>query len=191
MFLKRFYNSLRYYIAAITQLLIPMIFILLALILVKIPNPNIGDDPRRELHLDNSALSNNVTAFWAEFGSTSILNFAVRMYSTFIVRCTPESLSPPQNVTPTSIHATSFRNYTDQALSIKNGVKTHSDIDECCNYKFQLLDKFCASRTIVSTLWKPKICILCIRINPVSQDEFNNCTGHSNFGYRECTQCLR
>jgi len=80
MFLKRLYNSLRFYIAAITQLLIPMIFILLALIFVKMPDPFIGDDPKRELRLDNSALSKNVTTFWAAFGvpSNNDLSFAVR-----------------------------------------------------------------------------------------------------------------
>ena len=79
MYLKRCYNSLRFYIAVITQLLLPMIFILLALILIKIPVPNIGDEPRRLLTLHNSALSRNVTAFWAEFGDQSPnFSFAVR-----------------------------------------------------------------------------------------------------------------
>ena len=70
MFLKRFYNSLRFYIAVITQLVLPLIFILLALILIKIPNPNLGDQPSRLLTLENSALSRNVTTFWAQFGDT-------------------------------------------------------------------------------------------------------------------------
>lgn len=70
MFLKRFYNSLRFYIAAITQLVLPLIFILLALILIKIPNPDFGERPSRLLTLKKSALSRNVTIFWAQFGDT-------------------------------------------------------------------------------------------------------------------------
>ena len=81
MFLKRFYNSLRFYIAVITQLVLPLIFILLALILIKIPNPNLGDQPPRSLTLKNSALSRNVTTFWAQFGDTPAhFNFAVWNY---------------------------------------------------------------------------------------------------------------
>lgn len=67
MFMKRFYNSLRFYIAVITQLVLPLIFILLALILIKIPS-YLGEQPQRLLTLKNSALSRNATAFWAQFG---------------------------------------------------------------------------------------------------------------------------
>lgn len=78
MFMKRFYNSLRFYIAVLTQLVLPLIFILLGLILIKIPNTGLGDEPRRLLTLHNSALSRNVTAFWAQFGDTPLdLDFAV------------------------------------------------------------------------------------------------------------------
>ena len=79
MFMKRFYNSLRFYVAIITQLLLPLVFILFALILIKIPNPELGDQPRRLLTLKNSALSKNATAFWAQFGKPpSNFSFAVR-----------------------------------------------------------------------------------------------------------------
>ena len=78
MFMKRFYNSLRFYIAVLTQLVLPLIFILLALILIKIPTSRLGDAPRRELTLHNSALSKNVTAFWAQFGDApQQFNFTV------------------------------------------------------------------------------------------------------------------
>ena len=78
MFLKRFYNSLRFYMAVITQLVLPLIFILLALTLIKIPDPNLGDQPSRLLTLKNSALSRNITTFWAQFGETPAhFNFAV------------------------------------------------------------------------------------------------------------------
>ena len=70
MFMKRFYNSLRFYIAVFTQLLLPLVFILLGLILIKIPASQFGDAPRRELTLHKSAMSRNVTAFWAQFGET-------------------------------------------------------------------------------------------------------------------------
>ena len=82
MFLKRLYNSLRFYAALISQLLLPMLFVLFALILViTAPNPN-QNDPRRALRLNNSGLSDNVTLFYAQFGNEAnlALNFSVRLY---------------------------------------------------------------------------------------------------------------
>lgn len=68
MFLKRFHNSLRFFGAWFSQLIIPIAFVLVGLLLtlvIAIPNQ---DDPKRALHLDNSALSNNITIFYAQFG---------------------------------------------------------------------------------------------------------------------------
>ena len=74
MFLKRFYNSLRFFAAVFTQLLMPMLFVLLALILAKtLPNPN-EDDAPRELRLDNSALSSNITLFYAQLQNPTGFN---------------------------------------------------------------------------------------------------------------------
>ena len=87
MFLKRFYNSLRYYVAIITQLILPLVFMFLALVLIKIPNNTLGDQPRRLLTLHNSALSRNITAFWAQFGDPPPhLNFSVSF--TYMYLCT-------------------------------------------------------------------------------------------------------
>ena len=79
MFLKRFYNSVRFFGALFSQFLLPMLFVLFALVLaVTIPGPN-QDDPRRALLLENSALSDNITVFYVEFGNevNSPLNFSV------------------------------------------------------------------------------------------------------------------
>ena len=79
MLLKRFYNSLRYYVAVITQLILPLVFMLFALILIKIPNDTLGEQPSRLLTLQHSALSRNTTAFWAQFGDPPPhINFSVR-----------------------------------------------------------------------------------------------------------------
>ena len=86
MFLKRFYNSLRFFGAVFSQFLLPMLFVLFALVLaVTIPNPN-QDDPRRALLLENSALSSNVTVFYVEFADeqNSPLNFSVSQIHTII-----------------------------------------------------------------------------------------------------------
>jgi ATP-binding cassette subfamily A (ABC1) protein 3 len=129
MFLKRFYNSLRYYLAILTQLFLPLIFVLLGLTLIKIQVPisHLEHVPRRELTLRKSAMSRNVTAFWAQFGDVlQQFDFA--------------------NVAPELITATNFFDYTARARNIKDKVKNYSTITDCCGYKYQLLDKFCASQ---------------------------------------------
>ena len=69
MFLKRFYNSLRFWQALITQLLLPLIFVLIALVLaVTLPNNN-ENDPSRPLRIDNSALDrDDRIVFYAVLG---------------------------------------------------------------------------------------------------------------------------
>ena len=81
MFLKRFYNSLRFWQAIITQLILPLQFVLIALILaVTLPNAN-ENDPPRTLTISNSALDpENRLIFFAEFGKdpSDALDFDVR-----------------------------------------------------------------------------------------------------------------
>ena len=80
MFLKRFYNTLRFWQAIFTQLLLPLLFVLFALILaVTLPNEN-ENDPSRSLRISNSGLDpNNRIMFYAEFGDdpTRAFDFSV------------------------------------------------------------------------------------------------------------------
>lgn len=65
----------------------------------------------------------------------------------------PMCFLPQQNVSsPHTISATNFIDYTARIQNIWDTVLEHnySTIDECCDYKYQLLDKFCASRNTVS-----------------------------------------
>ena len=81
MFLKRFYNSIRFFAAVGTQLILPMIFVLVALILAETLPRQSKDDAPRELRLDNSASSNNITLFWAQLQDPSgfNINFSVSL----------------------------------------------------------------------------------------------------------------
>ena len=70
-FLKRFYNSLRFWSGIIWQLIIPLLFTLLALVLgATVPGKN-SDDPKRVLSIPNSGSSGNNTIFWASFADSS------------------------------------------------------------------------------------------------------------------------
>ena len=46
--------------------------------------------------------------------------------------------------------ATSFDDYTAEINEIIEGVNNISDIKDCCDYEYQILDKFCAVQPAVS-----------------------------------------
>lgn len=78
LFLKRVYNSARFWGAAVSQLLLPVGFILFALILAVTSSTRNEDDPKRLLSLKNSALSSdNISLFYAQFGDLNPINFSV------------------------------------------------------------------------------------------------------------------
>lgn len=69
MFLKRFHNFRRFYGAIVTQLILPLLFVLFSMITAVTQPSNSSDDPIRSIYLNNSALSNqNLTIFTAQFG---------------------------------------------------------------------------------------------------------------------------
>ena len=80
MLLKRAYNTLRFWQAIISQLLLPLLFVLFGLILaITLPNAN-EDDPIRALTVQNSGLdSSNRILFYAEFDDLdNVFVFEVR-----------------------------------------------------------------------------------------------------------------
>ena len=90
MFVKRFYNSIRFWASVIWQLIIPLFFVLCGLILGKtIPGIN-SDSPSRVLTLENSALSENITFFYAQFGSGYPIVFDVssKMFLSLVLSLT-------------------------------------------------------------------------------------------------------
>ncbi len=72
-FMKRFLHSLRFWAAVVLQLILPLIFVFLALVLVK-TSPEPGNDGSRELRIDNSALSSTINVFYADLtdGSSEV-----------------------------------------------------------------------------------------------------------------------
>lgn len=78
MFLKRVYNSVRFWGAVVSQLLLPVGFVLFALILAVTGSSRNEDDPKRSLDLKNSALSSdNISLFYAQFGESFPFDFSV------------------------------------------------------------------------------------------------------------------
>ena len=79
MLLKHFFNSIRFWMNIIWQLVIPLIFVLLSLIYaVTVANQSFGTEPSRTITVESSSFSDNRTFFFAQFGDESdLLNFEV------------------------------------------------------------------------------------------------------------------
>ena len=101
MFLKRFYNSLRFWQAIITQLIMPLLFVLLALILaVTLPNIN-ENDPPRALNVENSALDGSAQLlFYAEFGAEPSAVFDFEVSSSISLHVSPQYPLPTHSPAP-------------------------------------------------------------------------------------------
>ena len=83
MFTKRFYNSLRFYAAVVSQIFFPILFVLFGMVLAVTGPSRDLDDQSRILTLENSALfGGNLSLFYAQFGKPDeqdILPFSVSL----------------------------------------------------------------------------------------------------------------
>ena len=85
MFMKRFYNSFRYWVAILWQLIIPILFVVLALVVVKVISQSgsyDSNEPSRVLTIKNSAPSHDISFFWADFASLEN-NFRIEVFYIF------------------------------------------------------------------------------------------------------------
>lgn len=80
MFQKRLYHSIRFWLAVIWQLIIPLLFVTWALVVAKVV-PRLATEtsgsPSRLLSIDNSAPSRDVILFYASFDSANPIAFEV------------------------------------------------------------------------------------------------------------------
>ena len=83
---KRFLHSIRNWRAIITQLVVPIIFILLGLILVHTVPGTDSPDESRSLNIPDSALEDDIIAFYAELGSGDPI-FTVSIYCFSVHEC--------------------------------------------------------------------------------------------------------
>lgn len=71
--MKRLHNFKRFYGAIVTQLILPLVFVLFSMLVAVTQPSNSRDDPIRTLRLNNSALdNNNLTVFTIQLGELSL-----------------------------------------------------------------------------------------------------------------------
>ena len=67
MFIKRFFNYIRFRVGFVWQFLLPVLFVLLGLVLAVTIPAIYTDDIKRKITLTESAPSVNTELFWADF----------------------------------------------------------------------------------------------------------------------------
>ena len=68
-----------------------------------------------------------------------------------------------QSITAESIGATEFVNYTSDAIDMYSYVQDIvENPSQCCNYSYQILDKFCARQQMVSNEQTSSGSVICI-----------------------------
>ena len=77
LFRKRIYVSLRFWAAWISQFLLPIYFVMLALVLAKTIPQLTENNPKRSLSLGDSAPSGKTILFWADFTHEQPVDFSV------------------------------------------------------------------------------------------------------------------
>ena len=149
MFVKKLCYSARFYPSLFVQLFFPVFFMAIGLLVV-LTHPQY-DDPPRILDISTSSFHRrNTTVFYAELDQTS-MNFS--------------------RVSAKELSVTEYIDITASVNDLKNEVKHTKEVDDCCNYEYQLLDKFCASRNAV---------------------DLEHCANKSNaFAYSSCLFCLK
>ena len=149
MFIKRLYYFVRFYPSLVIQVVFPVLFATIGLLAV-LTYPK-ADDPPRALHISNAGLNlRNTTVFYAELDGKT-MNFS--------------------DFTAKDLSVTNYIDITAGVNELRNSVKQISDVNECCNYKYQLLDNFCASRNAIDLEY--------------CKDK------NSSFGYSHCITCLK
>jgi ATP-binding cassette subfamily A (ABC1) protein 3 len=157
MFIKRALNAIRHIPALVFQLVLPAIFVLLGVGLLLVFRSPLAQDEPRQMTL---ALSLPVTGgrrmFYGDLRSASDL--AGYFENSDFQFSFTEMLNVSMGV----------RDIMNRVLPIGPG-----NMSACCNYNYQILDKYCASQR-----------------TSVYNEALGQCTSNSNFGYRNCLDCL-
>ena len=70
-------------------------------------------------------------------------------------------LQDPESIRST-IGATALRNFTADIQKLMNELNSVTNAEDCCNYRYQMLDTYCASRVIICSKRFMKIYILVV-----------------------------
>jgi len=148
MFVKRLLCSVRLYRFVIFQLVFPLVSSILGLLIIMYSNDTTDAESIVSISSNNFD-RRNTTFFFAELDGWSL-------------NLSEYSLE--------DMHISNFFNITADVYQLKNSIQRINNLRECCNYPFQILDQYCASR---------------------KSSDLTHCKDlNSSFGYSTCLSCL-
>ena len=81
MFVKRFLNTVRFWQSFVLEIIFPVAFVIIALIVAKFVGELNSNEVKRSIMIQSSTRSDNRTLFWAQFGSGYPITFTVSVYT--------------------------------------------------------------------------------------------------------------
>ncbi|XP_070574890.1 phospholipid-transporting ATPase ABCA3-like isoform X2 [Ptychodera flava] len=162
-FIKRLLHSKRDKKAIITQLVVPLVFVLFGLLLLVLV-PYFGDDPPRTLTLHNMSREN-------EDAFTYFADLRMGPDDRDILKYLPDSVRD-QGLAVRDITQEALDIQRDNTGKLMNGNEITDRLD-CCGYEFQVLNQNCSQE-----------------IHDSVNEETNLCSEYKDFGYYHCPYCV-
>ena len=161
MIIKKAWYSLRRYGFVILQIILPLIFTVLGLAMVKFLSQPSSPDPSIQLSVQNAFPRPDLVSLFhmqvPESMNTLPNNFSLDLITNFSDFA---SLAMEEEILPGYI-------------ALVNSTRNNTQPVQCCDYEFQMLDQYCAHR---------------VTQNFKSVDY---CNASPNFGYRNCQECTK
>ncbi|XP_066289391.1 phospholipid-transporting ATPase ABCA3-like isoform X2 [Branchiostoma lanceolatum] len=168
MIVKRFLSAKRDKKALITQLILPLLFVLLGL-LVSITFPARSSDPARELNFANASANEQTTGLFADLRTQNSSGNLFQHLSSYLSQ---------YNMQGSDVTSTVNSIVSDNAGNNVRG-SALSDTAQCCGYPNLVLNSQCAD-----TLYTDSVAA-----NASSSYEAK-CAKEENFGYYHCYSCM-
>ena len=131
MLLKKAWYSFRRYGFIILQIILPLFFTLIGLIVIKIPSSGSSSQPNLKLTIQNTFPNpNRASMFYMQvpgIGDNLPTNFSLNHISNFSV-----------------LSSLAMENIFNGYQTIINSTHNYTLPSQCCNYNFQILDQYCA-----------------------------------------------
>ena len=161
MIVKKAWYSFRRFGFIILQIILPLFFTIVGLAVVKIPNSGPSAQPNLKLTIQNTfPTPSRASMFYMQvpgIGDNLPVNFSLNRISNFTVL---SSFAMENEI-------------LDGYQSIIDSTQNYSLPSQCCNYKFQILDQFCAH--LIARDFKSA----------------DFCSANPNFGYSSCLSCTQ
>nr|XP_006815639.1 PREDICTED: ATP-binding cassette sub-family A member 1-like [Saccoglossus kowalevskii] len=162
-FVKRLLHSKRDKKAIVTQLLLPLIFVIFGLLLLVL-SPNATEETIRLLNLRNLSAENpDASVFYADLRST--------YNERDLLKYLPKALDE-QNMPVINIADDVFELRKNNSGSLIDSEQI-TDVMDCCQYKYQILNSYCSDEIYES-----------------ANEDKNLCSEIEDFAYYNCPYCV-